>query len=384
MKKISILITNRNQGNKLFSSMDSIVKQTYPNLEILILTAGYKNEGIEYIRDLQAQYDNIFVYEKKYASLNSLRKLGLSKATGEYVLFALPDDILNQNAITVLLDCIEKEKADIAVGSFYHPYYNHYLENECYESEGKKNLISYQRDIFSNAMLTGKLYRKSLFKEIKFKDVFLNESLINLQILKRVKKITTTEKILFVCKEHYTLFKASRFWENQQSFWYKCQPVLEASIKISNRNKKLFTSRIGFESIYLHALDYLLWELLAYAIHHASIESLTMEMYQVLNDSFFISCLEQVPLEGLTRKKLTPDETLANCILYADLLVKNISSLQEEISQISILHVCYMLFLKLFYRQVNELNTSHFLCRIREELNLNESKEAKYVNGLNL
>ncbi|MDE5546772.1 MAG: hypothetical protein K2I88_04850, partial [Anaeroplasmataceae bacterium] len=212
----------------------------------------------------------------------------------------------------------------------------------------------------------------------------LNESLINLQILKKTKKITTTEKILFVCKEHYTLFKTSRFWENKQSFWYKCHPVLESTIKISNRNKKLFTYQIGFESIYLRSLDYLLWELLAYATHCASIESLTMELYQVLNDPFFLSCLEQVPLEGLIRKKLNPDETLANCILYADLLVKKISSLQEKISQISVLKVCYMFFLKLFYRQVSTLNTNYFLCRIREELNLNESKEAKYVNSLNL
>ncbi|MDE6407755.1 MAG: glycosyltransferase [Anaeroplasmataceae bacterium] len=384
MKKISILLTNRNQGNKVFSSMENIVKQTYPNLEILILNAGYKNEGIEYIRELQAQYNNIFVYEKKYASLNSLRKLGLSKATGDYVLFLLPDDILNLNAVSVLAECIEKENADIAVGSFFHPYYNHYLENSCYEFDERKSFIFYERDIFSNAMLTGKLYKKSLFKDVQFKDIFLNESLINLQVLKKTNKIITTEKILFVCKEHYTLFETSRFWENKQSFWYKCQPALEYSIKIFNRNKKLFTSLIGPEAIYLHALDYLLWELLVYAIHSASIESLTMELYQVLEDSFFLSCLEKIPLEGLMRKKLNQDETLANCILYADLLIKNISSLQERISQISILKVCYMIFLKLFYRQVNALNTNYFLCSIREELNLNESKEAKYVNSLNL
>ncbi|MDE5856581.1 MAG: hypothetical protein K2H06_06000, partial [Anaeroplasmataceae bacterium] len=68
----------------------------------------------------------------------------------------------------------------------------------------------------------------------------------------------------------------------------------------------------------------------------------------------------------------------------AAILVKRILRLKQKISQVSIIKVCYMIFLKLFYRQINALNPKYFLCYIREELNLNESKEAKYVNGLSL
>lgn len=383
MKKISILLTNKNQGDKLYSCMECLVNQTYPNLEILVLDAGYKNEGINYVKELQINYSNIFIYEKKYASLNALRKLGISKATGDYILFMLPDDILNYNAISVLADCIEKEEADIAIGGFFHPYYNNYLENVTYDLTHIDDFMSYQRDVFSNSMLTGKLYKKNLFEELKFKDIYLNEVTLHLQFIKKAKKIVTTEKMLFVTKEHSLLFENTRFWENQQSFWYKAQETLNYQIKFFKTNKKLCHKMNETELTNLRALDYLIWELLVYA-NFATVESLTMELFQILKNETMNLLLSQIPSDGLIWKTLDENTFLANCILYADLLVKKITSLQEKISQINIIKICFMIFLKLFYRQTSTLNTQYFLCRVREELNLNESKEAKFVNGLNL
>lgn len=383
MKKISILLTNKNQGDKLFFCMKSLIKQTYPNLEILVLDAGYKSEGIHYVRELQFYNSNIFIYEKKYASLNALRKLGLEKATGEYVLFMMPEDTLNLNTITVLVDCIEKENADIAIGGFHHPYYTHYLNNFSYDLTNSEDFGLYQTDIFSTSMLSGKLYKKELFKEVKFKDVFLNETIINLQILLKAKKIITTEKMLFTTKEHISLFENNRFWENKQSFWNKTYGVLDYQAKFFKAYKKQYPNVNEKEIIKLHSLEYLLWELLVYA-HFASLESLTIELYQILKNERIVSLWDDLSSFGLAWKDTDMDTFLANCILYADLLSKKVINLQKELSQINIIKICIMILLKLFCRQTTSLNTQNFLCRIREELNLNETREAKYVNSLRL
>ncbi|MDE6660689.1 MAG: glycosyltransferase, partial [Anaeroplasmataceae bacterium] len=337
-----------------------------------------------YIKDLQLKYNNIFLYEKKYASLNELRKLGIEKATGEYIIFVLPEDTINLNALAVLAEALEKENADMAIGSFLHPYYNHYLKNKVYDVANIMDLASYQHDIFISTMLTGKLYKKSLFDEFKIKDLFLNEAIIQLKLLTKMKKIVTTEKVLFVAKEFYTSFETFRFWENKKSFLNKCVPILEYQEKFLKRNKNLFPAYVDDDLIYLRALDYLFWELLVYAKHTKTVEALTMEMVQALKSEFFLSYINKISSAGLTRKKLGEDELLANCILFADLLLKKLSSVQEEMPQIHIIKICYMLFIKIFYRQVGVLNTTQYLCELREELNLNDTREAKFINSLHL
>ncbi|MDE6656260.1 MAG: glycosyltransferase [Anaeroplasmataceae bacterium] len=384
MKKVSILLTAKNAGETIYSCIESIVKQTYPNIEIIVLDAGSKDKTMKFVRLQQNLHNEIMVYERRNTTIAALRKLGLSLATGELVLFVLAEDILNHNAVTEFVKCIEENDADIAVGSFFHPYYKGYMENAIFDLSKPKELLLYQRNLFANTMLTGKLYKKSLFEEIRIKDSFLNEERINLEILKNTKKIVTTEKILLITQEHRRIFEGERFWENQQSFWYACQENLLYREMFSKKNKKFLPKVDWQEFINIRAIDYLLWELLCYASNDATIESIAMEMNHILKDETFLTLVNEIPTEGLAWKKLDDNELLAYCILYADLSVKQISSLQDIISQVSILKVCYMIFIHLFYKQVSALNTEYFICSIREELNLNESKEAKFVNDLNL
>lgn len=384
MKKVSILLTKRRESEKIDRCLTSLINQTYSNLEILILDSGYRDSSINYIYSQKILHNNIFIFTKKYASLNALRKLGLEKATGEYILFITPETILNLNAVELLMKEISEAKADIAAGSFFHLYYKEYLDNACYDLTNPKNFIYYQRNLFSNMMLTTKLYKKSLFNGIKFKDIFLSEAYLNLELLKKTQKVVTTEKILFFTSEHSKYFDKERFWENQQSFWYQSQPNLEYRKIFYKKNKKLLSNINVQEFLNLRYLDYLIWELISYAARNATTEAITMELYHVLEEDSFKIALEELPKKGLIWKNLNENELLASCMLYADLLVKKISSLQNNIAQISIIKICYMLFIKIFFRQNEQLDTEYFLCKIREELTLNDSKEAKYINGLNL
>ncbi|MCM1130897.1 MAG: glycosyltransferase family 2 protein [Roseburia sp.] len=384
MKKVSILLTKQKDGEQIYKCINSLVNQTYPNLEIIILDSGYKDSNRNYIYSQAALHENIFIFTKKYAPLAVLRQLGIQKATGEYILFVTPKTILNLNAVDLLMKNMIQAKADIAMGSFFHPYYKQYLNNATFILTEPKDFICFQRNFISNMMLTTKLYKKSLFDDIKFKSIYLNEAYLYLDLLKKAKIVVTTEKILFSTTEFSNYFEQKRFWENCQSFWYLGQKSLEYRKNFYNKNKKLLPNITATEFLNLGYLDYLIWELLSYAKHNATIEALTMELYHVWKEESFKSALEKLQMKGLVWKKLNEDELLAHCILYADLLVKKISFLQDDIAQISVMKLCYMLFVKIFFKQNGQLDGQCFLCEIREELTLNESKEAKYINGLNL
>lgn len=384
MKKVSILLTKGKGGEKINRCLSSLINQTYSNLEIIILDSGYKDSSINYIYSQKVLHDNIFLFTKKYASLTVLRRLGIEKATGEYILFANPETILNLNAVEILMEKMNETNADIAAGSFFHPYYKQYLDNTIFELTEPKDFLQYQRNLFTNVMLTTKLYKKNLFNEVKIKNAFLSEDYLNLELLKTAKKVVTTEKILFFTSEHSKCFDQIRFWENQQSFWYQSQDNLKYREIFYKKNKKLLPNIDVQEYLYLRYLDYLIWELLSYTKRNASIEALTMELYHVVEEPNFKNALKEISKKGIVWKNFNENELLASCILYADLLIKKVSSLQDNITQISIMKICFMLFIKIFFRQNDQLDSEYFLCKIREELTLNESKEAKFINGLNL
>ena len=287
MKKISILITTYNTGEIIYSCIEGLTKQNHPNYEIIILDGGSKDETMKYVRFLQKQHPSIRVYEKRYASLAALRKWGISLATGELVIFVLPDDILNQNALRELALCLEENDADIAIGSFKHPFYKGCLKDTVYHMKNSEDFRRYFRHPISNAMLTGKLYKKSLFENVRFKDTFLNEEMLQLGMLKYTQTIVATEKILTSTQEHCKFFLEKRFWENKQSFFFQALSLIEQREIFYQKNKRLISQDFAEEFLYLPTLNYLFWEILAYASRGSTLESLAMELYTVLKDETF-------------------------------------------------------------------------------------------------
>lgn len=384
MKKISILITTYNTGEIIYSCIDGLLKQNHPNYEIIVLDGGSKDETMKHVRFQQKQHPSIRVYEKRYTSLATLRRWGISLATGELIIFVLPEDILNQNALRELALCLEENDADVAIGSFKHPLYKGCLKNQVFHMKSSEDFRRFFRQPISNAMLTGKLYKKSLFENVRFKDAFLNEEMLQLGMLKYIDTIVTTEKILTSTQEHCKFFIKKRFWENKQSFFFQALSLIEQRETFYQKNKKIISQDFADEFIYLPALNYLFWEILAYASKGSSLESLAMELYTVLKDEVFLTYLKKIPAQGLQFKEFDDNELLACSLLFSDIIYVAIKKLLENAHQIDVLRVIYMIFLRIFYQQNGILEPKEFLSGLRDELNLNETIEARMANSLNI
>ena len=194
-EKITVIVPVYNVEHYLDKCLDSLINQTYKNLEIIVINDGSTdNSGI--ICQEYAQKDNRIIYiEKENGGQSEARNMGLDRMTGSYVTFVDSDDWVELDYVEVLYNKLIEYQADIAVGNYYsyneqegifyfHIFGNSYYEKvydnvsifeNFYESEHMKN--------FALICVGGKLYKSDLFRELRFEvgklgeDGYLNQKI---------------------------------------------------------------------------------------------------------------------------------------------------------------------------------------------------------------
>ena len=115
MQKISIIIPVYNVEKYIRKCVDSILSQTYKNLEIILVDDG-SLDNCGKICDQYAKIDNrVVVIHKQNGGLSSARNIGIEKATGEYLMFVDSDDSLEKIACESLINITNKTNADIVL-----------------------------------------------------------------------------------------------------------------------------------------------------------------------------------------------------------------------------------------------------------------------------
>ena len=194
-KKITVIVPVYNVEHYLDKCLDSLINQTYKNLEIIVINDGSTdNSGI--ICQEYAQKDNRIIYvEKENGGQSEARNMGLDRMTGSYVTFVDSDDWVESDYVETLYQKITEYQADIAVGNYYSfnqsegMYYFHIFGDSYYEKV-YDNVSIFENLYESKEMkniafisVWGKLYRASLFKYLCFdkdrlrEDCYLNQKI---------------------------------------------------------------------------------------------------------------------------------------------------------------------------------------------------------------
>lgn len=119
MKKVSIITTVYNCSRNLSLCLDSLIKQTYPDLELLVVDYG-STDGTRAICEDYAQQDSrIKLIFQEQGCLNAARNAGLAAATGDYLLFVESNDYLASTAVERSLNIAEKTSSDIVIFEWY-------------------------------------------------------------------------------------------------------------------------------------------------------------------------------------------------------------------------------------------------------------------------
>lgn len=209
MKKISVIVPIYNVEAYLQKCVDSILRQTYTELEIILVDDG-SPDGCPFICDEYKKMDpRIKVIHKSNGGLSDARNAGVRIATGEWLSFVDSDDWLEPDMYEVLLGNAMKHNAKISVGSVaaelfdgteyhrIHPPKN--AVNTCFVRMKKDAL----RSFFHNAWAAwDKIYHRSIFDGIEYPVGEINEDeAIAVQLLDRVERIVYSDKELY----HYVV-----------------------------------------------------------------------------------------------------------------------------------------------------------------------------------
>ena len=184
MKKplISIIIPVYNVKNYLSKCIESVISQTYINIEIILVDDG-SDDGSEKICEFYTKKDSrIKTIHKKNGGLSSARNKGLIHAKGLYVYFIDSDDWIESDTIYHLYNLLTQNESDIASGSLILSYEDNHKKNSIITSnlntiDGKsaiKLLCTYDSNI-NLTIACNKLYKRSLFDNLLFDENKINE-----------------------------------------------------------------------------------------------------------------------------------------------------------------------------------------------------------------
>lgn len=118
MDKISVIVPVYNVEKYLKRCIDSILNQTYKNLEIILIDDGSTDNSLEICEIYKKKDERIILIHKKNSGLGLTRNVGMENSTGKYIMFVDSDDYLDTNMIENLYNDLIKNKADTCIGGF--------------------------------------------------------------------------------------------------------------------------------------------------------------------------------------------------------------------------------------------------------------------------
>ena len=170
---VSIIIPIYNSEKFLRDCLDSLVNQTYKEIEIVCVDDGSKDSSGKICDEYSDKYSNFKVIHQPNGGVCAARNAGLDNATGDYVCFVDSDDTIPANAIEILHTKIKEYSANIVIGNAavelsngkFMPFFE--ISNDIV-SEGKENILKrIPQYIYDSAW--AKLYDKKAIDGVRFK-----------------------------------------------------------------------------------------------------------------------------------------------------------------------------------------------------------------------
>ena len=177
---ISVIVPVYNVERYIRECIDSILSQTFTDWELILVDDG-STDSCPSVLDAYASTDRrIRVIHKENGGLSSARNSGLECARGEFIVFVDGDDALYPEALKQLMDVHSETDADLVEGSFTYGKSVPKIKRgdytvKIYTPRDAIEDVLYQKILLPSAW--GKLYRKKLFGNIRFREGILYEDL---------------------------------------------------------------------------------------------------------------------------------------------------------------------------------------------------------------
>ena len=221
--KISIVVPVYNAEKTLKECLDSLINQTYKNLEIILINDGSKDHSLKICKKYQEKDKRIILIDNKNHGVSYTRNVGIEKSTGDFIMFVDSDDYIDINMIKEMLNYQKTNNADLVQCNLlyfdstrkYIPYSNMNTVEINNLTDITNSLISINylncvnKGIFGPVRcIGGKIYRTSIIKNnnIKFdnKIYIFEDGIFNLKYYKYANKINLINKPYYKYRQSET------------------------------------------------------------------------------------------------------------------------------------------------------------------------------------
>ena len=217
---ISVIVPVHNTEKYLRVCVDSILTQTYDNLELILIDDGSSDHSGTICDEYASQDRRVkVVHKEKAGGASAARNIGLDNASGEYLAFVDSDDFIHETMFEVLRQNAVQNNADIAICD----YFDVNKDGDVVETENHNPIdagIVTTRDAlkklvasFSYVVFWNKIYKRSLFNALRLpKNVRIGEdAYVMPEIFLRSQKIIAVSKPLYYYRNTPNSLTQSKF-----------------------------------------------------------------------------------------------------------------------------------------------------------------------------
>lgn len=217
MPKVSIIVPVYNAEKYLNQCIESIIKQTEKDFELILINDGSKDTSLKICKEYEKKDYRIKVYDKPNGGVSSARNLGIEKSSGEWINFIDPDDWIEENMLETALNKAEENNVDVIQWNHYYNKSEQQIKRKNIYNGNINDMSILQLGILSPTYIEtelkmhfgairgvwGKLYRSSIIKEnnILFNEkiYMFEDGIFNLYVFEHSKKVYFINEFL----QHY-------------------------------------------------------------------------------------------------------------------------------------------------------------------------------------
>lgn len=219
---VSIIVPVYNVEKYLGKCLDSLINQTYRNLQIILVDDGSRDSSGT-ICDRYASQDNrIQVIHKKQSGVSAARNTGLEAVNGSYICFADSDDWIDEKMIETMYENMVEEKAQISIIGYDMVWEDGRSqkksdENAYYVWNQREAIVQWMTQKIFKGFMCDKMFAKEIFTGIRFPEnrSYMEDVTIGLDLFAKAETVVYSGKIGYHYRQRQGSATNSGFQERE-------------------------------------------------------------------------------------------------------------------------------------------------------------------------
>ena len=337
-EKISVITAVYNTEKYLRKCLDSLINQTYKNIEIIIVEDCSTDNSKEILNEYK-KYNNVkIIYNKKNSGLSYSRNIGLENATGKYIGYVDSDDYIDLDFYEKMMNNIIKNKSDIVICDIKTVYENTgdiILNKVCKNDTSKINIINNGLA----AACWNKVYKKEVIEKYPFEVGKINEDIaVVIPSIINANNVSYEENCYYYYVQRNNSIQNSNFNDKKFDIFNGVELTLERIKNTDNFND------IKDCLVYNQLITFLMYVITKENIFFKRYSILKKyrkysKKYNINRNKYFIDFLNEIGGKHAKYYKLLIDLNSKGLILFDNILI-----------------TFYSLLSKVFTKKVKEIN----------------------------